>query len=346
MKILHLLESNHFSGAENVACQIIAMMQDEPDLHMAYCSRDGQIRQALEEKGIDFYPLTRLSVSEVKKAVAQYKPDVIHAHDMRASFVAALAAPGVKIISHVHNSDFKSRKVSVKSVLYLLSNLRISHIIWVSNSCYKGYVFHRCLAKKSTIMYNVLDLARTEASVAADTQQYDYDIVYLGRLADPKNPQRLIRILSRVRQEKPDFKAGIAGTGDLEQITKELASEAGLENNIVFHGFVENPMKMLKSSGVMVMTSDREGTPMVALEAMALGVPIVSTPTDGLCDLIQPGVTGYLEWDEDAFAQHVLELISDPAVRARFSKATADEFSRINDIDHYKGVLNEVYCRK
>ena len=91
MKILHVLYSNRFSGAENVVCQIIGMMKKVPGVEMIYCSPDGQIREALSERGIAFEPIADLNKSELRRVIAKVKPDVVHAHDMRASFVAALA---------------------------------------------------------------------------------------------------------------------------------------------------------------------------------------------------------------------------------------------------------------
>ena len=69
MKVLHLLQSDRFSGAENVVCQIIGVFKDNPDIEMAYCSRDGQIRDALDERRIKFYPITNLKISEVKRVI-------------------------------------------------------------------------------------------------------------------------------------------------------------------------------------------------------------------------------------------------------------------------------------
>ena len=57
MKILHLLQSNRFSGAENVVCQIIRMFENEPNIEMVYCSRDGQIREALNERNINYFKM-------------------------------------------------------------------------------------------------------------------------------------------------------------------------------------------------------------------------------------------------------------------------------------------------
>ena len=67
MKILHVLTSHIFSGAENVVCQIIGMLKDEPNVEMAYCSPDGTIRPALEERDINFLPIEVANTSEIKR---------------------------------------------------------------------------------------------------------------------------------------------------------------------------------------------------------------------------------------------------------------------------------------
>ena len=342
---MHLLQSSHFSGAENVACQIISMMKDCPDIEMAYCSRDGEIRNALEERNIKFFPIGNLSVAEVKRVINEYKPDVIHAHDMRASFIAARSAGKIKVVSHIHNSDFQARKISPKSVAYLLGLPKFSNVIWVSNSCFKSYVFSKLFAKKSKILYNVIDGEAVLKRAEDDVNSYSYDIAYVGRLANPKNPQRLVKIISLLKKQMPDVKAAIVGSGDLEEATKAEAEKLGVSENIDFLGFMSNPLGVLKSAKVMVMTSDREGLPMTALEAMALGVPIVSTPTDGLCDVVQRGVTGFLEWDEQTLANHLFTLLSNPERQKEFSSATLKEFAKFNDINNYKDVLNNVYFK-
>jgi len=344
VRILHLLQSNRFSGAENVVCQIIGMMKENPDLVMAYSSQDGQIREALAERNIDFYPLSGgLKVSEVKRVIKEFKPDVIHAHDMRASFIGALAAGKTKIIAHIHNSDFEARKISPKSLAFLLTKFKYKNVIWVSDSCFNSYIFHKAFSKKSKILYNVIDAKSVIDRANEDLKKYDYDLAYVGRLANPKNPLRLIKIVGFLKQKKQDVKVAIVGSGNLEQSVINEAERLGVKENIVFHGFMANPLGILKSAKIMVMTSDREGLPMVALEAMALGIPIVSTPTDGLCEIVKPGVTGFLEWDEQKFAEHLFSLITNEQQQKEFSKATLEEFKKLNDTNKYKEVLNYVY---
>ena len=74
-KILHLLASNSYSGAENVACTIIENLSGEYD--MVYCCPRGTIEENLGEKRIRFLPLKKLSFFEVNRAIREYKPDII-----------------------------------------------------------------------------------------------------------------------------------------------------------------------------------------------------------------------------------------------------------------------------
>lgn len=309
MKVLHLLQSSHFSGAENVVCQIIGMMKDEPDVEMVYCSSDGQIREALDERGIRFIPLANFSIAEIKQVIKEEKPDIIHAHDMRASFYAALSCENIPLVSHIHNNAFDSRGISVKSIAYIFAALKAKSILWVSQSAFDGYAFHKFFKKKSSVLYNIIDIDALYEKMQLDENEYDYDVVYVGRLTFPKNPQRLMNVLRLVRERMPDIKIAVIGNGDMEDETKALAKEYNLLNNVEFLGFQSNPLKIMHDSKVMVMTSRWEGTPMCVLEAMALGVPIVSTPVDGLKDLVLTGKNGYLSDSEEVLADKICEVV-------------------------------------
>lgn len=343
MKVLHILTSNRFSGAENVVCQIIGMFKNEQDIEMAYCSPDGSIRAALEERDIRFLPIKKLNKKELKAVIREYQPDIVHAHDMRASFVAAKAVGKIPMISHVHVNAANARGITLKSLAFLFAAKKAKHIFWVSQSSYDGYSFHNLFKKKSTILYNIIDIKELYDKMKQDENSYRYDITYVGRLAYQKNPCRLIKVLSKVLELSPSAKVGIVGTGDLEGEVKTLVKEFGIEKHIEFLGFQSNPLKMLHDSKVMVMTSRWEGTPMCALEAMALGVPIVSTPTDGLKELITDGVNGFLSDDDEVLAEKICLLIQDHKLRKEMSQAQIQKAEKINDVESYKYKLLKRY---
>jgi glycosyltransferase involved in cell wall biosynthesis len=339
MKILHLLSSNRFSGAENVACAIMQMTRDK--VESVYCSPEGPIRKAVEEKGLSFVPLS--SMSALPRILREEKPDLVHAHDVRASIAVSLFCRKIPFVSHIHSNSHGASRFSLKSFLYMLSAMRARHILWVSKSTLDGYYFHRLLQRKSSVLYNVIDIHAVRQKMLTDTKSYPYDIVYVGRLTYQKNPQRLINVLSRVVSGKPDIKIAIVGEGDLLEETKALCREKNLTDRIDFLGFMENPLKVIHDAKAMLMTSRFEGTPMCALEALALGTPIVSTPTDGLCELIENGKNGYLSEKDEALARHLLSLMDSPEKQRAFSAEAEHRSVIYNDLRAYREKLTEIY---
>ena len=344
MKVMHVLNSRIYSGAEKVVCQIIKSFRD--DVEMVYCSPDSEIvRQMLSEQGVTFLPMETMSTSELKRVIAQEKPDLIHAHDMRASFFSALCCGKIPLVSHIHNNAYDARGLSPKTIAYLLAGFRAKHILWVSNSSYEGYAFHKLFAKKSSVLYNIIDTDQIFEKLAADDNAYDYDMIYVGRLTFQKDPQRLMRLCARLKESKPDLKVAIVGTGELEAEVKQLCQELNIQDTVQFLGFQSNPIKMVHDSKAMILTSRWEGTPMCALEAMALGTPVVSTPSDGMTDLLDDGVNGYLTDDDAVMAEKLLRIMNDPEHRAFLGENAKQKFAEINDAPKYKQAIYDCYTR-
>ncbi len=343
MKVLHVLYSQIYTGAEKVAAQIIKAFEGKVD--MAYASLDSDsVWEILDGMGIRHYSFEELTPGSLKKIIREYQPDVIHAHDMRTSFVASLCCGSIPLVSHIHNNAYDSRGLSPKSIAYLAAGFKAKHILWVSNSSYEGYVFHKLFAKKSRVLYNIIDARQIYDMREADEAVYDYDMIYVGRLTYQKDPQRLMRVSSLLQARKPDIKIAVVGAGELDAETRSLCEELGLQNNVHFLGFQSNPIKMVHDSKTMILTSRWEGTPMCALEAMALGTPVVSTPTDGMKDLIENGVNGYLSDSDEEIVNAVLKIVEDADHRKALSDNTQAKFARINDEETYNQTIYGCYC--
>ena len=344
MKVMHVLNSRIYSGAEKVVSQIIKAFEKTGEVQMVYCSPESDIvAQMLAEHGITYLPLDSLTPGNLKRVIDQQKPDLIHAHDMRAGLMSALCCGRIPLVSHIHNNAYDARSLSLKSIGYLYAGFKARKIIWVSNGAYEGYLFHKFFAKKSLVLYNIIDTEQIFTKKALDTNTYAYDMLYLGRLTYEKNPQRLMRLCARLKESKPDLNVAIVGTGELEGELKALQAQLGLQDNVHFLGFQSNPMKMLHDSKAMILTSLWEGTPMCALEAMALGTPIVSTPTDGMKDLLEDGVNGYLTDDDAVMAEKLLKIMNDPAHRQMLSENAKEKFRQFNDAPKYKQTIAGCY---
>ena len=343
MKILHVLYSDRFSGAENVVCQIVGIFRNTENVEMVYCSRDGQIREALEERNVTFAPVSELSVAELKRVIQEQKPDVIHAHDMRASFVAAMACGKIPLISHIHNNNFDSRGISPKSIAYLFAAIKAKHIFWVSQNSFEGYCFHQFFGKKSSVLVNIIDMEALNKKKDQDQNEYFYDVAYVGRLSPEKNPLRLMDVCANVLKCLPDVNFAVVGTGELEDETKRRCEELGIQSNVHFLGFQSNPLKILHEAKVMVMTSNTEGIPMCALEAMALGVPIVSTPVGGMVNLVDDGDNGYLRNDANGLAERIVAIIDTPELYEKLSANAKERAEKINDVSAFRNCLHRKY---
>ena len=147
IRVLHLLCSNQWSGAENVVSQLIAAFRGAP-YEMAYASPDGPIREALKARGIAFVPMKEASAAGFRQAIREWKPDILHAHDRRAGLLSALAAPGLPMVSHIHNNSFDSRKLTPKTLGYWYAARRAGHIFWVSQAAMDGFVFAKLIRLK------------------------------------------------------------------------------------------------------------------------------------------------------------------------------------------------------
>ena len=345
MRVMHLLSTNSFSGAENVACQIINLFDTDKNYNMIYCSEvNNELKKILNGRNIEYLKLEKFNYKNIKRAVKEYNPDIIHAHDIRASIVASFFSKKCTIISHIHSNHENMRKINLKTILYNYATKKFKKIIWVSESSLENYYFNKKIKNKSITLYNVISAEQIKLKINEDSNNYEkFDLVYLGRLTYAKNPQRLIKILKNIIGMKSDLKVAIIGSGDEEKSVVDLIKKYGIEKNIKMFGFINNPYKILDSSKIMIMTSRYEGTPMCALEAIALGKPIVSTPTDGLRDVVDSEITGFLSDNDHEIEKYILDLLND---KEKFKKISANVLEKnkiINDLSKYKDIIENIY---
>jgi glycosyltransferase involved in cell wall biosynthesis len=143
-------------------------------------------------------------------------------------------------------------------------------------------------------------------------------VATVARLIEAKRLDRFLRILSRVRQHIPTVGGIIAGDGGLRQHLERQAMALGLiPDGVQFLGHCETVPALLSHIDVFMMTSDHEGFPNGLLEAMAAGLPVVTTSAGDASKVIQDGINGFVipREDEDAFVDKVMWLAQHPQLR-------------------------------
>jgi glycosyltransferase involved in cell wall biosynthesis len=163
------------------------------------------------------------------------------------------------------------------------------------------------------------DGVRDELGVAPDAP-------LVGTVANLKVHKRLDRLLEAivaVKREVPAVRLVIVGQGPMERELRGLSSDLGLDGTVVFAGFRQDAQRVASAFDVFALSSEHEGLSIALIEAMALGRPVVVTDADGLVEVVQDGVEGYVvpASRPDALASRIAHLLADPGLRARMGEA-------------------------
>jgi len=170
------------------------------------------------------------------------------------------------------------------------------------------------------VIYNPLDTELIK-QMADESINYEYSkifknpvIITTGRLTDQKGQWHLIRALKKVKSKIPDAKLVILGKGNLKIYLESLAKGLGLADDVFLLGFQDNPFKFIKNSSVFVFPSLYEGFGNVLIEAMACGIPVISSDCpSGPREIIAPdeNIEGRIEYNIDKNRYGILVPVCD-----------------------------------
>lgn len=149
-------------------------------------------------------------------------------------------------------------------------------------------------------------------------------LVFIGRVAFEKNIDFLLEVVARVRRRRPDVLLVIAGEGPAEGHLRTRVAALGITDNVRFVGYLERDHELAEcycAADAFVFASRTETQGLVLLEAMALGLPVVSTAVMGTRDILAAGRGALVPADDVAdFAVAVEHLLADPDLAARLSR--------------------------
>lgn len=149
-------------------------------------------------------------------------------------------------------------------------------------------------------------------------------VLAAGRLSHQKGFDRLVPAFAKVAQKFPDWQLHIYGSGPDERMLRRAIGDAGLGDHVFLKGLVPGLEEAFRTASVYAMSSRFEGLPMVLLEAMSQGLPIVSFDCpEGPRQLVADGVNGILvpEGDVEALGDALLRLVENPEERRRMGLA-------------------------
>lgn len=342
MKVLHILNTGSYSGAENVVITIINEMKKK-NIESVYLSLEGSIKEVLDNSKIEYYPVVKLSIYNISKAIKKIKPDVIHTHDFTASILVAFCFPKAGIICHLHNNSPWILKKCIYSYVFLISTLNYKTILTVSDSIEKEYVFSNYIKKKIKCVGNPIDVSLIKEKANEYKINEQYDMIFLGRLTAQKNPELLIKIFERVCKKNMNIRIAVVGEGEQFEVFKNEVITRKLDKNVTMYGFVKNPYPILKNSKILCLPSKWEGFGLVAIEALSLGVPVVCSGVGGLCSFINEKNGKICNFDLKEYVNEISKLcIDDKYYKSKAKEAIASAIE-LNNITKYTDFLTTLY---
>lgn len=191
-------------------------------------------------------------------------------------------------------------------------------------------------------IYNPLSFVSDEASPLERKR-----CIAVGRLEDQKNFKDLVTAWKTVDGLHPDWTLSIYGDGSLKEALQTRIDSLGLRGKVVLEGSTGNIRQELLDSSCLVMSSRYEGFPMILLEALTTGLPIVSYDCPkGPAEVVTPGENGYLAevGDTDTLARGICSVISDESLRRRFgaeSRRRSAGFTLEKTMDRWDGFFKK-----
>lgn len=355
-RVMLVVQSLRVGGAETMVEALAnALIRHGCSIRVVVLQADETIiSERLREAGV---PLTMMGkhpgidlslIGRLAREMELFKPHVVHSHLPILHYVVPAAnSAGVSVLVHtLHNIAQKEARSRIKAA-FNGRCYRSGRVVPVALSeINRQSIVERYHLKEADIpiVPNGIDLSRYERRSTFSVGEV-FEVVNIARFEEAKNHAAIVEAAEILAQRGLKVKFHLYGMGSLQQQTADMVKTRGLSDAIVFHGVTDDVPAVLAGANAFVLPSLYEGMPMVLIEAMASGLPIVASRVGGIPDMVVDGDSALLcEPRGDSIADELGRLIADKALRMRLGSA-AMERSRLFDSDTMATRYISVYAR-
>jgi len=286
------------------------------------------------------------AVCHLYRLIRRERPAIVETHTAKAGFVGRLAARLARVPvvvhtfhGHILNGYFGSSKTYLLRYMERLLAKTTDAVLAVSECVKRDLVAHG-VARPDEIRVVPLGIELEPFLVSHKTRGgfrmelgldgHERLVGIVGRLAPIKNHQLFLNAAALVRRAEPQARFVVVGDGALRSELETRARELGICDRVFFTGWRRDLPRVYADLDVLVVSSDNEGTPLAAIEAMAAGCPVVATCVGGMPDVVRHGETGMLvsPRSPQELAAGILAVIQDRGLRAGLGEKARPDMQR------------------
>lgn len=326
-KVLHIINGEYYSGAERVQDLLAACLPefgfavDFAVLKEGKFNESRKYRKALVHQCTMHARLDLRVITQLTEIVDEYGYEILHAHTPRSVMVGSRVATrcNLPLVYHVHSPTSRDSTRSlmnrVNSVTERMALNDVDHLVTVSDSLAQHVLEMGVPRNRITTIANGVPIVKDRPLRSDPKSPWTLSTIALFR--PRKGTEVLLKALEILRKEGIDVRLRAVGTfetEDYEQHLRELTTSYGIDEQVEWLGFQQDVNQQLAQSDIFVLPSlFGEGMPMVVLEAMAMGVPVVGTNVEGVPEVVRDGLDGRIAepGDPHDLADAIASIIND-----------------------------------
>ncbi len=308
----------HGGGAERVIAQLANYLVSKGNACTIVTLEEDPVRYALAESVTVTCVPERFSsklidridrYARIRKYLKSIRPGVVLTMPEEVGIYATLAmvGSGIPVVVSERNNPWIMPDVKITRMLRAPAYLFAKGLIFQTEMA-KSF-FPRSIQKKGIVLPNPVDASRIPTQYQGERRKV---IVGAGRLHPQKNFSLLIKAFARFHRIHPEYQLVIWGDGELRSVLEEQIRDLKLKSAVFLPGRNDHLLEEIRDCAMFVLSSDYEGSPNVLIEAMCMGMPVISTdcPSGGPKELIRNGENGLLVavGDEIALSEAMLRM--------------------------------------
>lgn len=330
-KIVFVTRSMWAGGAERIIAQLVKYMSNDDDIECTIITMDDDKVLYDIPNEVRIIPIGKKSDNQIIDKIKRYKslrrivkkedPDIVLSlpEDIGIYVILALLGINVPVVVSERNNPWVMPWKKESRILRKLMYPFAKGLIFQTEEA--ASFFSKGIRKKGIVLTNPLDLERIPKPYEGERNK---EVIGAGRLDSQKNFSMLINAFSIFQKKHSEYVLKIYGEGKLKEELEELAQKTLMPDTYYFMGRSSNLLIDIQKSTMFVLSSDYEGMPNVVIEAMAIGLPVISTdcPSGGSAYLITNEENGLLVEVGDVLAlgNAMCRIAEDEALRSKLSK--------------------------